>query len=133
MIQLIVGRGGPRNSRAQRLSGLKDPLDLYEAPGHVHSETVAPSGTGTPTPNGPVVEIGAPRQDTMQKSIREPTSVDELAVSDKLFEMFRSKQMTDYMGAKGHENLNATMKSLLEDVDSDGHLMDPRKWGIPWQ
>eukprot|EP00959_Pyramimonas_sp_CCMP1952_P424435 8889787-Pyramimonas_sp.AAC.1 len=30
----------------------------------------------------------------------------------------------------GHPNLQMSMQALLKDVDSDGHLVNPRKWGL---
>eukprot|EP00959_Pyramimonas_sp_CCMP1952_P012711 268968-Pyramimonas_sp.AAC.1 len=49
---------------------------------------------------------------------------------ERLIEIFDSSEFRDMLGQKGHSDLETEMQSLAGDIDKDGHLRDPSKWGI---
>jgi len=57
------------------------------------------------------------------------TAVDELAIANGFIDAYKSSQLQFIRDLKGFAP-DANTK-LAGDVDSDGHLMHPEKWGIP--
>eukprot|EP00959_Pyramimonas_sp_CCMP1952_P180139 3767186-Pyramimonas_sp.AAC.1 len=45
--------------------------------------------------------------------------------------MYRSAPMAESMSAMDHADLSSAMQSLLQDVDSEGHLKNPARRGPP--
>ena len=68
-------------------------------------------------------------QDTLKMALGK-RDVDEFAIRDALMEMFTSPELRTVMSDKGISDVDKAMKDLKQDIDQEGVLTKPMRWGV---